>query len=122
MPYHYGFCPNKRAWDAEMKRLAIRERLPYPELFDGRCTHFENAKSHNAMSIITIRPDCKSALHQVGIITHEAVHVWQAMRDAIGEAHPSIEFEAYSMQAIVQNLIMAYEKSRGPLLTKRRAV
>jgi len=118
MPYHYGFCPNKRSWDDEMKRLAIPERVPYPELYDGRCTHFTNTHDHNACSIVTIRPGNKSALEVISMLTHEAVHVWQAMRDAIGETHPSSEFEAYSIQAISKNLIKAYEQGRCKLVLR----
>lgn len=122
MPYHYGFCPNERAWNAEMKRLALKEHVPYPAEYDGRCTPFENSKDHNACALVTIRPAAKTALMQVGMLAHEGVHVWQFMRSAIGEREPSIEFEAYSIQAITENLIKAYEMARGPLLSKRRSV
>jgi len=45
----------------------------------------------------------------VGLLIHEAVHVWQNVRDLISEDRPSREFEAYSIQSIAQKLIDAYK-------------
>jgi len=56
-----------------------------------------------------------SGVERVGLIVHEAMHIWRAMRESIGEHSPSAEFEAYSIQSIAQNLIAAYEKTRGKL-------
>lgn len=49
-------------------------------------------------------------LQIVGLLTHEAVHVWQAYCGHIGESTPSREFEAYSIQAISQRLHYAYRE------------
>ena len=35
--------------------------------------------------------------------------------EAAWKREPSLEFEAYAMQAIAQNLIVAYEQTRGRL-------
>lgn len=39
---------------------------------------------------------------------HEAVHIWQEMREKIGERFPSAEFEAYAIQRIAQNLMHSF--------------
>ena len=42
------------------------------------------------------------------MIVHEAAHVWQNIREAMDEESPSHEFEAYSLQWIVHDLIEDY--------------
>ena len=44
----------------------------------------------------------------IALIVHEAVHVWQEIKQRMGEQNPSIEFEAYSIQQIVVNLVSDY--------------
>lgn len=39
------------------------------------------------------------------LIAHEAVHVWQEIRERMSECNPSIEFEAYSIQKILMDLL-----------------
>jgi len=39
------------------------------------------------------------------------VHVWQRIRQRMGEREPSIEFEAYSIQRIAQDLFSMFEES-----------
>jgi hypothetical protein len=112
-PHHYGFCPDKAAWDREMKRLGVTGTA-YPAT-DGACSHFTNLKEASNCTIVTISTKKRPPLVIVGLIVHEAMHVWREVRDSIGERHPSAEFEAYSLQAITQNLISAYEKTRGKL-------
>jgi len=46
-----------------------------------------------------------------GLLLHEAVHVWQKIRKLMGEREPSVEFEAYSIQAIAQDLFEMFEAS-----------
>lgn len=110
-PVHFGFCPTKKAWKREMKRMGCDE--PYPET-DGRCTTF--TKDGKVVVIITLRDGSekeRSVCEVAGLLVHEATYVWQTIREDIGETHPSIEFEAYSIQAIFQELFSAYQASRG---------
>lgn len=46
----------------------------------------------------------------VGLLTHEAVHIWQEHCYVQGEKNPSSEYEAYSIQYIVQELITKYDE------------
>ncbi|ENX06514.1 hypothetical protein [Acinetobacter courvalinii] len=43
-----------------------------------------------------------------GLLLHEAVHIWQRVKKLMGEREPSTEFEAYSIQAIAQDLFEMY--------------
>ncbi|MCO8044983.1 hypothetical protein NI467_06380 [Acinetobacter bohemicus] len=48
-----------------------------------------------------------------GLLLHEAVHVWQRIKQRMGESNPSTEFEAYSIQSIAQDLFAMFEESQG---------
>ncbi|WP_332604774.1 hypothetical protein [Acinetobacter sp. ESBL14] len=53
----------------------------------------------------------RNPIEVFGLLLHEAVHVWQKVRLLMGERDPSTEFEAYSIQAIAQDLFKMYEES-----------
>ncbi len=111
-PVHFGFCPTKAAWKREVKRLGCPGE-PYPSTAGG-CTAFE--LDGKTCVLVTIRDGAEKRHCEVevfGLLVHEATHVWQKIRDSIGEREPSIEFEAYSMQAIFQGLLSAWKETRG---------
>ncbi len=56
------------------------------------CIDFNDAKKETLSCVI-------------GLLVHEAVHVWEVLCDHIGESKPSSEFQAYSIQIIAQRLI-----------------
>ncbi len=53
-----------------------------------------------------------------GILAHEAVHVYESVIQQMGEETPGSEFHAYSIQEIFDNLVKAYEQTRGRLFLK----
>ena len=46
------------------------------------------------------------------MLLHEAVHIWQIVKRRMGEREPSVEFEAYSIQAIAQDLLKCSKQVR----------
>ncbi|MDV5861384.1 hypothetical protein QM298_10740 [Pseudomonas mendocina] len=118
MPVFYGLCPSKKAWKREMKRLGASE--DYPES-QGNTTRMRNKKGqmcvivsvHESLTLDEVHP-----LEVIGLIVHEAAHVWQFIRDEIGEYAPSVEFEAYTLQAISQELIGAFCDTRVDLFVR----
>lgn len=110
-PVFFGFCPNEKAWKREVKRLGCKG-LPYPES-DGCCTYF--TKDGKASALVTMNArEGRTRVQIAGLLAHEATHVWQEVRRQIGEKEPSIEFEAYSVQAIFQGLYQAWLDTRAP--------
>lgn len=116
-PCCIGLCTSKAQFLKELKRLKLNEYAF--EWMSDDCngkTHFlENKSTGGKICIVCIdavirNGSKKSTLKGpalYGLIVHEAVHVWQAIRDDIGEENPSAEFEAYSIQAISQRLMEA---------------
>ena len=49
---------------------------------------------------------------KVALLVHESVHVWQEIRNRMGEKEPSSEFEAYSVQSIFLGLLSLYQEGK----------
>lgn len=68
--------------------------------------------SDGAYAIVQIGDTAdKDQIQVYGLLLHEAVHIWQIVKRRMGEREPSVEFEAYSIQAIAQDLFEMYEES-----------
>lgn len=60
-------------------------------------------------AVVAIRGvEGRTGIEVAGLLLHEAVHVWQRYRAHIGETDPSLEFEAYSIQHIAQQLMQSF--------------
>jgi hypothetical protein len=60
-------------------------------------------------SIVCINVDGdRTGIEIAGLLTHEAVHIWQNFRRWIGEDKPGDEAEAYAIQRIAQRLMHSY--------------
>jgi hypothetical protein len=68
--------------------------------------------SDGAYAVVQLGDTSERKLIEIyGLLLHEAVHVWQKVKKLMGEKEPSSEFEAYSIQAIAQDLFEMYEES-----------
>ena len=105
-PTKVAFCPSKKAWKKFVKEKQL-ESCHYP-LEDGCTTTFENFKTGESQILVTIKRNdeaLKDWLPLVGLITHEAIHIWQSIKKDIGEQNPSSEFEAYYIQSLTQQML-----------------
>lgn len=68
-----------------------------------------------SMAIVHIKESKRPLIEIHGLLLHEAVHIWQQVRELMGESEPSTEFEAYSIQAISQDLFEMYDLSEDCL-------
>jgi hypothetical protein len=115
-PIYVGFCPSVTAWKHAMKKLDMpdEEFPPFANMKHANVTTFEFEK-RSPVSIITFKPGYKpsSRLSLEGLMLHECVHVWQRIRGYMGEKAPSAEFEAYTLQDLWQQAMVAYDKTLG---------
>jgi len=88
-----------------MKRLKMPDTL-FVNCGAGATTHsFE--QNGEITVIVAIKEWEKHELYEVlGLLVHEAVHVWQEILDFIGErGKTGNEIEAYHIQTIAQSMI-----------------
>lgn len=115
-PVHYALCLNEKHFNEELARLRVKP-CEWPP-FLGSAT--ANATTHHLeykgrpVAIVCLQMDAKRTQWEVlGLLVHEAVHIWQLMCRSMGETEPSAEFEAYSIQWISQELMWAWNNGRG---------
>lgn len=78
------------------------------------CVHSYNDDQGQLVCIVGI--SLEACRHMDGIeiaalFAHEAVHVWQRVRDRLGPGDLGREMEAYAVQNIVSNLMRGFQKA-----------
>lgn len=112
-----AYVPTRKVWDAEVKRLDLGGSV-YPHDRDGftsdaYCTHWTSDDAYPTILItLADKVDRLPMTRVFALITHECMHAWRYIRQHIGEAEPSLEFEAYAMQRLVQDIVEAHQKYR----------
>jgi hypothetical protein len=104
-PVYFGFTTDPEAFKRELKRLGIKEDVPFTlDGVPGTTHHF--LKGGKLTVIVCVKVMKKVSRPQLyGVLVHEAVHVWQAVLEKIGDETTSDEVEAYSIQNIAQWMI-----------------
>jgi len=104
--------------------LCLSEREYFKALQDLGCSHIKdawlgpnaNASTHtltkggHVATIVCLQDDNRNPISTCAVLVHEAVHVWQAYTESIGEDKPSSEFEAYGIQSISERLMIEYAR------------
>ena len=110
-PYCYRLCLTEKEFHKELKRLKVKRHLwpSYLSTSHADCTvHYFERPGHYC-AIVCMREDKDRPMEQVvGILAHEAVHIWQSSMEVYGESAPSREMEAYSIQCVTQELFRSY--------------
>jgi hypothetical protein len=125
-PFYIGLCLTENQFKNEMKRLRIpAQEWPYwlANKNKAAAVHFfEQLAGHDLCALVCIKEYDKEKDPNiiVGLLIHEAVHIWQHICLELGETNPSSEFEAYSIQAISQRLIAKYSELASIKITKRK--
>lgn len=77
------------------------------------CSTLSHCKTGELCALVSISENAqqnRNAIEMAGLLIHEAVHVWQAYAEHMGESKPGDEQEAYAIQAISQELLAEYAR------------
>lgn len=110
-PYSYGLCLSEKEFHKELRKLKvpIHSYPAHTKYAGGASTHYLEC-GDDKVAIVCIGDVATGTKGQIhALIAHEAVHVWQVICEELGETSPSMEFEAYSIQQITQNLLESYQ-------------
>lgn len=115
-PLYYGLCVSEKDFYRELRKLKLpKDEWPRFLLTKhaNATTHFFETNGAGRCAIVTLGNTKGRSKPQIfAMLTHEAVHIWQEVRESLGEKFPSSEFEAYSVQTLSQRLMEAYERSK----------
>lgn len=108
-PYHICLCRTEKEFQRVLKGLKVPPK-DRPEWISPRAdatVHFLRNREHE-IAVVCLGPMKGRTKAEINaLLVHEAVHIWQACRESMGEGAPGSEFEAYSIQAISQALMEA---------------
>lgn len=94
-PVPVGLMFAKEAWDAEMARLGIDHPWEADANYVQRIVSNDNGSVRVFLCLAAIEGAELGEL--VDIVAHEATHIWQCIRDYIGEKSPGREQEALAV-------------------------
>lgn len=108
----YGLFTSKQ----QVRRFCRKHKLDFPGFVgEGAQATTWSLKHRNgdAVALVCMHNLGAVTTEVAGLVVHEAAHVWQFIREEMGEEKPSGEFEAYSLQKIVVRLLMDYNEKAG---------
>ncbi len=105
-----AFVTSERQFLAAKKSAGVECDGPMLEAVQHACVHSYQTARGELVCIVAISLDaCRemTGIEIAALLTHEAVHVWQRVRDRLG-GDLGREMEAYAIQNIAGNLMHAY--------------
>lgn len=102
-PIKFGFTTDPLAFEREQRRLGLESSDMAPFCgsgnFDGQTATF----NCGGVKIVVVTLDVKRKMsrdQRIGVIVHEAVHVWEEVCNAMRGENPGGEVAAYAVQWI----------------------
>lgn len=105
-------CLSHDEFTAVMSHLGSKE-VPHWCRKDAAVHTFDHADGGVCCVVCLGDTSARSGVEIAGLLVHEAVHVWQAWCDDVGEREPGCEQEAYGVQAIAQELMAEYARRKA---------
>ena len=117
-------CTTEKDYHAVLDYLKVpaHQRRPWVGKRADATTHLLENQDHGLVAVVCLGDvSRRSPVDVAALLVHEAVHVWQAFCEDIGEKSPSDEFEAYSIQRISYQLLSAFaQQSRRKMKDQQR--
>lgn len=111
-PVYYGLFASEELFKKKMKELKVSPHSEWLGAGDAGCVHPLKNPDNDMVLMVAIRPT-ETREKAFEVIAHEAVHVWQFIKEYLGEDEPSREFEAYSIESIYTALTAEYDQQLG---------
>ena len=110
-PLYFSLCTSEVLLQKELKKLKCKMDFGITKGKDATTNFLKNEKNETVAFVCLYNH--KYDLQQIhAMLAHEAVHIWQEIKEIMGEEKPSKEFEAYSIQQISQQLFYEYKRQR----------
>jgi hypothetical protein len=110
----YGLCLDERTFK-RVTKMICGEARPYPTSA-GCCVSFHGMSRAKDCSIVTMqRMQGRSRTQIIGLLAHEATHVFQNLCELQNDHKPSEEFQACGIQRITMDLIDEYVRLGGKI-------
>lgn len=113
----------QRQFNAAKRSAGVACTDAYLESGWGACVHSYADQAGNLVCIVAVDLEaCKSkdGIEIAALLAHEAVHVWQRVRDMLGPGDLGKEMEAYAVQNIVSELMHGYVRLTNEKAARRR--
>lgn len=106
-PVYFGFTTDRKAFSREMRRMKC-QNMDFISGGDATTWEFVKPGQQNTI-IVTVRlKRGVSDAMVIGIIAHEATHVWQKINEAMKGTCPGGEHQAYAIQYLTQKMVEEY--------------
>lgn len=105
-------CLNQQDFNTYLDMLGLLAHTEEPYLLPGAYAtgHLYTDTPQGPVYLICFNTYASlTPIEAACILVHEAVHVWQAHCEFIGEDNPGVEVEAYAIQAISKQLMLSYD-------------
>ena len=107
-PY-LALCLSQEEFRSAMMRLKAAD-IPNWCRADAM-THIFDHEGGGVCCVVCIKGwEGRNPVSVAGLLVHEAVHVWQAYAESIGEKSSGDEQEAYAIQTIAQELMSEFAR------------
>lgn len=97
---YWAVCGTKKQFDDVYKWLKATPMKPWGSAPGAVHTLENDVRKITACVVSIVVEQHTNAQSLMCTIIHEAVHVWQAHCEVIGERHPGVEQEAYTIERI----------------------